>query len=260
MVTIQLDASANIYTVYSFRITDDQTYTEQFINNIKKYLKRYQIDILYSTAGIHKLGGRPHFHYHLVCNEPEGYKRPKNDKLNQHFRNFLKLKENSEMRIPPSKGQCLKYEIRDDQDLRKSLMYPLKEELPIQVGCFLQSIDLEELVNNASLLFSASSEVKKKKRATELAELSKKCMKHLDEYYDYIKSCAQLDEYNANKIINPYFKVYEEAILMARKFYIEEGYFTPNTPSTCAMKWLNKVGLLTNRDFITLYSPLGRLR
>lgn len=260
MALVHLDSSANIFTCYSFRITDDPKFTDQFIINIKKYLKKYSIDILYSTAGIHKAVDRPHFHYHLIVNEPEGFKRPINN-ANQHFRNFLKLKENTEMRIPPTKGQCLKFEIRDNQDHKKCLMYPLKEGLPIFSGCVMQSLDLESLINNATALYQASSENPKKKRATELADLSKKCMKHLDEYQDYIASCKEEDKYCQNvRVNNPYIKVYEEAILMSRKFYKDEGYYTPNTPSTTAMKWLNKTGLLRSQDFIQLYSPLSRLR
>lgn len=260
MAIITIDQSSNIFTCYSFRITDDPIFTDQFIDNIKKYLKKYSIDILYSTAGIHKSAGRPHFHYHLIVNEPEGFKRPINN-CNQHFRNFLKLKENKDMRIPPTKGQCLKYEIRDNQDREKVLMYPLKEGLPIHSGCFMQSLDLQELINKATSLYAASSENPKKKRATELAELSKKCMKHLDEYKEMIASCAAARQYvQGVQVNNPNIQVYEKAVLMARQFYKDEGYYTPNTPSTTAMKWLNKTGLLCDRDFITLYSPLNRLR
>lgn len=241
-------------TCYSFRITTDDNHSN-YISFIKKYLERLKIVIISSSCGRHTKASKDHFHYHLMVSEPEGHTRPVKQKMNQHFRDFLKLKIHGGLALIPPK-HCLSIDIRDNQEWTQSLGYPLKEKQPITEGCL--NINVEELMEAAHEIFKNAKPTKQEKKQ-EQAELAKLCHEYLDQHKSEILACRKELDIQGQPFIWMEGS-YREAIKLARKFYLENSQYTPNTPCGQAMKWLNKTGILTDDDLISMYSPLGRLK
>lgn len=248
-------AEAIPLTCYSFRVTVSEDEAANYISYIKKYLERLKIIILGSSAGFHSKSSKPHFHYHLLVSEPDDYVRPVKAKMNQHFKDFLKLKIHAGLAPVPA-PRTLGIEIRDEQDWDQSLGYPLKEKQPLLDGC--HKVNVQELMEVAHEIFKNAKPTKQEKKEKD-AELAHLCHEHLDQNREQI--WLQRKELDCQGV--PFIWMegsYREAIKLARKFYIDHKVYTPNTPCSQAMKWLNKTGILTDDDLISMYSPLGRLK
>jgi hypothetical protein len=129
----------------------------------EKWLKeKLSCYIVKATAGIHNDSKTPHFHYHVIVNEPEGLKISASISGTQGFRNFSKLKQHKDDIVLP-KGNDLKVCRKTDQDINCALKYPLKCGLPLPVGCY--NVDLPTLTKEAQETFkNAPTRVYKKKK------------------------------------------------------------------------------------------------
>lgn len=262
--TTSLTENAAIYTVYSLRISNQSEQENQYIILFEKWLKeKLSCYIVKATAGIHNDSKTPHFHYHVIVNEPEGLKISASISGTQGFRNFSKLKQHKDDIVLP-KGNDLKVCRKTDQDINCALKYPLKCGLPLPVGCY--NVDLSTLTKEAQETFkNAPTRVYKKKKS----DLKTKCLEYLDSQIDFIKSQIETREVpdyimdtqcGYKTVVCSRLEAYSEAIKLARQFYIKEDpEASPNTAGCVAMKWLNGRGIISDRDYIRMYSPISRL-
>lgn len=151
------DPSGNVFHL-SFRITDDfkredslgetkNSLLKYYLENIRFFLEKKNIEVVYSTGGIHLDASNPHIHYHLGVLMS---KLPVN--WNQCWKYFWK--KNADQAIKPSSsieykplGEKIKDTSKlhisiignpqgDDKSIEKFLAYPLKENLTLTSYCF----------------------------------------------------------------------------------------------------------------------------
>lgn len=262
--TASLTEDAAIYTCYSLRISNQSEEENQYIILFEKWLKeKLCCTIVKASAGVHNDAKTPHFHYHVIVNEPEGLKISASTSGTQAFRNFSLLKANKDTITLP-KGNDLKVARKTEQLILPALKYPLKCGLPLPIGCF--NIDVVALTKEAEQTFKdAPTRVYKKKKS----DLRSKCLEYLDSETENIKSLIETEEVPEyindiqcgykTRICNR-LPAYSHAIKLARKFYIDEDpEASPNTAGCVAMKWLNGRGIICDRDYIKMYSPIARL-
>lgn len=249
---------------YSLRISNRTDQENEYILFFKKWFKeKLGLTIKYSSAGIHNDTKVPHFHYHILCNEPAGFNTHVSHSGTQGFRNFRKLKSNTE-EIELPKGNLMKVSRKPKQDLKRPLLYPLKCGIPLPIGCY--NLDVKKFMVEAQQLLEESVTRNHKQKVKELKD---KCLEYLDSQRDYIESRIETREVpdyvmdtqvGYKTIIHTRIEAYSLAIELSREFYIKEDPdCSPNTAGCVAMRWLNSRGILSNRDYIRMYSPISRL-
>lgn len=262
--TADLTEHGDNFTCYSLRISNQSDKENEYILFFQKWLKeKLIVNIVKSSAGIHNDTKVPHFHYHAIVNEPDGFMVHPSKSGTQGFRNYFKLKEHKDNIFMPL-GNDLKVSRKVNQCMEKCLKYPLKCGIPIPIGC--SDIHVPTLVKLAQKQFeTAPTRVFKKKKS----DLKTKCLEYLDSRIEDIKEKIERDEVpeycndiqiGYKTVITNRLEAYQEAITLARHFYIKEDpESSPNTAGCLAMKWLNGRGILSDRDYIRMYSPISRL-